>query len=124
MFSLANSKRNMITVACEKLYMKNCENIILHLYFSKDLKFINCHNILLAPYTLAYPGLKSQLIEQGIELATNLWNSTVDNLPLQYFQSVNYTEDIESEEEAINPFRSYFYPGLCLRVQYHSYEND
>ena len=104
MFRLTDSNRNMITVACEKLYMRNCENIILHLYCSTDLKFINCKNIFLAPYNLAYPGLKRQVIEQGMDVATNVWNSTVDSLPLQYFQSVKYTEGIESEEEVINPF--------------------
>ena len=106
LFSLRKSKQCIITVACEKLYLTDCKNVILYLNCSKEPKFTRCKNIFLAPYNLAYPGLKRQVKEQEMDVSENAWASMsgISRLPLKDFQSVEYTEGLESDEEVVNHF--------------------
>ena len=118
MFSLDRCKQCIITVACERLHMVYCRNIILYLNCPNKPYFNGCKNIILAPYNLAYPGLKRQVKEQEMDVSENYWSSMgeISWLPLKYFQSVEYTEGLESEEEVVNPFQITSLHRPCLRV--------
>ena len=95
-----------ITVCCKKFRLKNCSNIKLYLHCNKIPKFINCYNIVLAPYNFAYPGLPGHVSEQELNVTINLWmEGTIKEcmLPSEYRQ-VEYSENIVGLGEAVNPF--------------------
>ena len=96
-FNLGKSKKCIITVACERLYLTDCKNVILYLHCSNKPQFTRCKNILLAPYNLAYPGLKRQVKEQEMDVSENSWASMseISWLPLEYFNRLNTLKELK-----------------------------
>ena len=64
----------IITVACDRLVIKDCFDLIVFVYAAKEPVMERSKQITFAPYNLAYAGLREQFRNAGLEPRRNLWS--------------------------------------------------